>query len=126
MLVRKNLLPVKRKHWAGLLLLMFISLICVAFSMTGDDNFDFARREILLRRLGHEILLQSGDSVARVLPVKKTATNEYLISFEHAFTFQPDSLVHVTKRLLANNPLVLLLIGLIMLAVTGTVYKKLN
>ena len=105
MLVRKNLLPVKRKHWAGLLLLMFISLICVAFSMAGDDNFDFARREILLRRLGHEILLQSGDSVARVLPVKKTAKNEYLISFEHAFTFQPDSLVHTTKRLLANDPL---------------------
>ncbi|WP_227006242.1 winged helix-turn-helix domain-containing protein [Rufibacter latericius] len=73
--------------------------------MTGNDDFDFARREIMLRRIGHETLLQSGDSVSRVLPVKKIGENEYQISFENAFTFQPDSLVHTTKRLLANDPL---------------------
>jgi hypothetical protein len=73
--------------------------------MTGTDDFDFARREILLRRIGHEILLQSGDSVSRVLPVKKVAKNEYQISFENAFTFGPDLLVQTTKRLLANDPL---------------------
>jgi len=105
MLVRRNLLPVKRKHLGGLLLLTFISIICVAFSMTGNDDFDFARREILLRRIGHEILLQSGDSTSRVLPVKRLAKNEYQISFENAFTFQPDSLVNTTQRLLAEDPL---------------------
>jgi hypothetical protein len=84
---------------------MFISLICVAFSMTGSDDFDIARREVLLRRIGHEILLQSGDSTSRVLPVKKIAGNEYQISFENAFTFQPDSLVNTTQRLLAKDPL---------------------
>lgn len=105
MLVRRNLLPVKRKHLGGLLLLTFIAIICVAFSMTGNDDFDFARREILLRRIGHEILLQSGDSVSRVLPVKTIAKNEYQISFENAFTFQPESLVNTTQRLLAKDPL---------------------
>ena len=105
MLVRRNLLPVKRKYLGGLLLLTFISVICVAFSMTGNDDFDFARREILLRRIGHEILLQSGDNVSRVLPVKKIAENEYQISFENAFTFQPESLVNTTQRLLAKDPL---------------------
>jgi DNA-binding winged helix-turn-helix (wHTH) protein len=40
-----------------------------------------------------------------VLPVKKIAENEYRISFENSFTFQPDSLVHTTQRLLANDPL---------------------
>jgi len=106
MLVRRNLLPVKRKHLAGVLLLLFISIICVAFSMTGNDDFNFARREVLLRRIGHEILLQSGDSLSRVLPVKKIAENEYQISFENAFTFQPDSLVNTTQRLLDKGPLV--------------------
>ncbi len=101
---KSNLLPVKRKHLGGLLLLTFISIICVAFSMT-DNDFDFARREILLRRIGHEILLQSGDSTSRVLPVKKIAENEYQISFENTFTFQPDSLVNTTQRLLAKDPL---------------------
>ena len=105
MLVRRNLLPSKRKHMVGLLILLFISIICVAFSMTGSDNFDFARREVLLREIGHEILLQSGDSTSRVLPVKKIAENEYQISFENAFTFQPDSLVNTTQRLLAKDPL---------------------
>jgi DNA-binding winged helix-turn-helix (wHTH) protein len=84
---------------------MFISLIFVAFSMTGNDDFDLARREILLRRIGHEILLQSGDSVSRVLPVKKIGKNEYQVSFENAFTFQPDSLVDITTRLLTDDPL---------------------
>jgi hypothetical protein len=103
--VKRNFLPIKRKHMGGLLILLFISLICVAFSMTGNDDFDFARREILLRRIGHEILLQSGDSVSRVLPVKRIAKNEYQISFENAFTFQPESLVNITQRLLAKDPL---------------------
>jgi hypothetical protein len=105
MLVKRNFLPIKRKHMGGLLILLFISMICVAFSMTGNDDFDFARREVLLRRIGHEILLQSGDSTSRVLPVKKIAKNEYQISFENAFTFGPESLVNTTQRLLANDPL---------------------
>ncbi len=103
-MLKSNFLPVKRKYLGGLLLLMFISIICVAFSMT-DNDFDFARREILLRRIGHEILLQSGDSTSRVLPVKKIAENEYQVSFEHAFTFQPEYLVNTTRRLLAKDPL---------------------
>ena len=103
--VRRNLLSGKRKYLYGLLLLMFISLICVAFSMAGSDDFDIARREVLLRRIGHEILLQSGDSTSRVLPVKKIAKNEYQVSFEHAFTFQPGLLVNTTQRLLAKDPL---------------------
>jgi hypothetical protein len=73
--------------------------------MTGSDDFDIARREILLRRIGHEILLQSGDSVSLVLPVKKIAENEYQVSFENPFTFQPDFLINTTQRLLAKDPL---------------------
>ncbi|RDC58248.1 winged helix family transcriptional regulator [Pedobacter chinensis] len=105
MFIRRNLLFGKHKYLYGLLLLMFISLICVAFSMAGSDNYDIARREVLLRQIGHEILLQSGDSVSRVLPVKKIAENEYQISFDNAFTFQPDFLVNTTQRLLAKDPL---------------------
>lgn len=105
MLVKGNLLSIKRKHMGGLLILLFISIICVAFSMADNNDFDIARREILLRRIGHEILLQSGDSESRVLPVKRIAKSEYQISFENAFTFQPESLVNTTQRLLAEDPL---------------------
>lgn len=105
MLVSRNLLSGKRKYLFALILLLFITVICVAFSMAGSDDFNIARREVLLRRIGHEILLQSGDSTSRVLPVKKIAGNEYQISFENTFTFQPDSLVSTTHRLLSKDPL---------------------
>ncbi|HEY9533261.1 MAG TPA: winged helix-turn-helix domain-containing protein, partial [Mucilaginibacter sp.] len=70
-----------------------------------SDDFAIARREILLRKIGHELLLQSGDSTSRVLPVKKIAENEYQISFENELTFQADSLVNTTRRLLGKDPL---------------------
>lgn len=101
----QNLLSGKRKYLIGMLLLSFIGVICAAFSLTGNDDFDIARREILLRRIGHELLLQSGDSTSRVLPVKKIAANEYQVSFEQALSFRPDSLVNTTQRLLGKGPL---------------------
>ena len=105
MLVSQNLISGKRKYLFALILLFFISVICVAFSMAEGDDFDIARREVLLRRIGHELLLQSGDSISRVLPVNKIAENEYQIRFENNLTFQPDSLVNTTRRLLAKDPL---------------------
>ncbi|MBT2564143.1 winged helix-turn-helix transcriptional regulator [Pedobacter sp. ISL-68] len=101
----RNLVYGKHKYLFGLILLSFISVICVAFSMTGSDDFDISRREVLLRRIGHELLLQSGDSISRVLPVKKIAENEYQITFEDELTFQPDSLVNTTQRLFTKDPL---------------------
>jgi len=105
MLNIRNLLSGKRKYLWGVILLSFISVICVAFSMTGNDGFDIARREVLLRKIGDELLTQSGDSKSRVLPVKKIAENEYQIGFENELTFQPDLLVNTTRRLLAKDPL---------------------
>ncbi len=101
----RNLLFGKRKYLWGAILLLFIAVTCLAFSMTGSDDFDIARREVLLRRIGHELLLQSGDSTTRVLPVKKIGENEYQISFENELTFRPDSLVNTTNRLLTKDPL---------------------
>jgi len=101
----RNLLSGKSKYLYGLILLSFISVICAAFSMTGSDDFYIARREVLLRRIGHELLLQSGDSISRVLPVKKIAENEYQVTFENNLTFKPDSLVNTTRRLLSKDPL---------------------
>jgi len=101
----RNLLTGKRKYLFGLILLSFISVVCAAFSMTGNDDFDIARREVLLRKIGDELLTQSGDLTSRVLPVKKIGENEYQVSFEKDLTFLPDSLVNTTRRLLAKDPL---------------------
>lgn len=100
-----NTLYGKRKTLLTWILVSLIGVVGVAFSMAGRNEFDIARREVLLRRIGHEILLQSGDSASRVLPVEKTGAHEYRISFEKAFTFEPDSLVNTTRRLLSDDPL---------------------
>ena len=106
MLDSRNLLSGKSKYLFGFILILFISIICAAFSGTSDEDFDSAKREVLLRRIGHELLLQSGDSTSRVLPVKKIDENEYQISFERALTFQTDSLVRITQRLLSKDPFI--------------------
>jgi len=105
MLDSQNLLSGKGKYLLGFMLLLFVSAICAAFSMTGNDDFDTSRREVTLRRIGDELLSQSGDLTSRVLPVKKIAENEYQISFENELTFQPALLVNTTRRLLANDAL---------------------
>ena len=105
MRISLNLFSGKRKYLFGLILLLVISLTFVTFSMGGSNDFDISRREILLRRIGHELLLQSGDSTSRVLPVEKIKENEYKISFEKELTFQPDSLVNTSRRVLAQDPL---------------------
>lgn len=106
MFLSRTLLSGKRKYLFTLIVLSFIFVICAAFSK--DDNVDFngARREVLLRRIGHELLLQSGDSTSRVLPVVEIAENKYQIKFENELTFQTDSLVSITQRLLGKDPLI--------------------
>ncbi|MDF2552790.1 MAG: winged helix family transcriptional regulator [Chryseobacterium sp.] len=101
----QNLFSGKRKYLVMFMLLSLIFVICAAFSTEDKDDFNFAKREVLLRKIGHELLLQSGDRTSRVLPVKKIGENEYQISFENELTFQPDSLVNLTKRVLAKDPL---------------------
>ncbi len=103
--VSQNLISGKHKYLFALILLFIISVIGLAFSMAEGNDFDIARREVLLRRIGHELLLQSGDSTSRVLPVNKIAADEYQIRFENNLTFQPDSLVNTTRHLLAKDPL---------------------
>jgi len=93
------------KRLLGLGSLLLMTLVCVAFSFTGKDDFDMARQEILLRKIGHEVLLYSGDSTSRVMPVQKVAENEYQLRFENEFSFQPDSLVKAISSALAKDNL---------------------
>jgi len=105
MLNSRNLFFGKRIYIFGFIAILIISVTSIAFSTVDSDDFAIARREVLLRRIGHELLLQSGDSISRVLPVKNIDENEYQISFENKLTFLPDSLINVTQRLLAKDPL---------------------
>lgn len=103
MKISLNIISGKGKYFCGFILLSFITVICL--SMADHNDFETARREVLLRKIGHELLLQSGDGKSRVMPVKKISENEYQISFEKELTFRTDLLVNTTHRLLAGDPL---------------------
>ncbi len=62
--------------------------------------------EILLRDIGHHLLLYARDSTSRVLPIEKIADNIYQISFQNSLTFEPDTLVHLVYQRLKKEQLV--------------------
>jgi hypothetical protein len=53
------------------------------------------RAQLVMREIGHRILLHSGDSNSRVLPVKRISASVYQLEFESNFKFIPDTLVKV-------------------------------
>ena len=86
---------------------IFLTIVSFAYQddTTKPKNFQQQKELIVLRKLGHEILLQSGDSTSRVLPVKKLSNDEYQLQFESSFTFQPDSLVSIVGSIIKENGL---------------------
>jgi hypothetical protein len=89
----------------------FITLACFFFLFfvtngSAAENIDYAeaKKQITLREIGHRLLLFSGDSTSRVLPIKQLSENEYQIQFASQFSFRPGSLVsEVEKSMKAGN-----------------------
>ncbi|MET0463362.1 MAG: helix-turn-helix domain-containing protein [Chitinophagaceae bacterium] len=59
--------------------------------------------EIVLRNIGHQVLLHSNDSTSRVLPVETIDKNTFRISFEKGFGFIPDTLMRLVHQQLAKT-----------------------
>lgn len=66
---------------------------------------DQATEKLVIRQIGHQLLLQSGDSSSRVLPVEERANREYMIRFATPFTFLSDTLVATVRKVVAANGL---------------------
>lgn len=69
------------------------------------DSFDANREMIVLRKIGHEILLNAGDSHSRVLPVTRISDQQFRISFENPLSLMPDSVVKIVGRITKENNL---------------------
>lgn len=61
--------------------------------------------EVVLRTIGHQLLLSAKDSTSRVLPVIKSAENIYQVSFQHEVGFLSDSLINIVQRTFQKSPL---------------------
>jgi DNA-binding winged helix-turn-helix (wHTH) protein len=93
----------KNKYLLGFIILLTIPLFYAFNNIVDKERYDLARQETILRKVGHQILLNAGDSMSRVLPVEKIGQNEYQLKFENAFTFKPDSLVSIIKRVFLDG-----------------------
>lgn len=102
MLFRKNILSGKRKYLYGLSPTHVYPFNQRGLQYAVSDDFDFSRREVIFA--GSD--MKNNYSLAIVYHghfQKKVHKNKYQVSFENAFTFQPDLLVNTTQRLLDKD-----------------------
>ena len=83
-----------------------IVLLISAFAFINEKNdLPGKHAEVVLRNLGHQLLLTAKDSTSRVLPVKKVDENTYQISFQNDFSFVSDTLIELVQRTFQKNAL---------------------
>jgi DNA-binding winged helix-turn-helix (wHTH) protein len=85
---------------------MIIAILISAVAFINKRNEIPAKHlEVVLRDLGHQLLLTAKDSSSRVLPVKKLNENTYQISFQNDFGFISDTLINLVQRTFQKNAL---------------------
>jgi len=80
-------------------LLLFFLMLMTTTSGTAQHSTQESRRLVALRMIGHQMLLFSGDSTSRVLPVQKSA-DRYIIQVGADFQFDPEELVTIIDSIL--------------------------
>ena len=77
---------------------MIIIILISAAAFIKKNEVPENHLEVVLRNIGHQLLLTAKDSSSRVLPVKKLNENTYRISFQNNFSFVSDSLINLVQR----------------------------
>ncbi len=86
------------------IVIIIILISAVAFS-SKKNEIPENHLEVVLRDIGHQLLLSAKDSSSRVLPVKKLNSTTYQISFQNDFGFISDSLINLVQRTFQKNAL---------------------
>jgi hypothetical protein len=87
----------------GSSILIFVILVFAAAFISKKDEIPEKHLEVVLRDLGHQLLLSAKDSTSRVLPVKKLNESRYQISFQNDFAFISDTLINIVQRTFQKN-----------------------
>ena len=87
----------------GSSIMILVILVTAAAFISKKDEIPQKHLEVVLRDLGHRLLLTAGDSTSRVLPVKKINENRYQISFQNDFSFVSDTLINLVQREFQKN-----------------------
>jgi len=77
-------------------LITCIVLILFSAPLYGADDLQEAHMKVAMRMIGDAVLLNSGDSSSRVLPIEKEG-DRYRIRFESEFGFAPSEMIETIK-----------------------------
>ena len=89
----------------GSSLIIIVILISAVAFIHSKQEIPEKHVEVVLRDLGHQLLLTAKDAESRVLPVKKLKENTYQISFKNDFGFISDTLINLVQRTFKKNAL---------------------
>ena len=84
---------------------LIIGILISAVAFIKKNEVPEKHIEVVLRDLGHQLLLSANDSSSRVLPVKKLNEATYQISFQNDFGFISDTLINLVQRTFEKNGL---------------------
>lgn len=86
------------------IILTGILIAALAFS-NKKNEIPANHLEVVLRGIGHQLLLSAKDSTSRVLPVKKLNATTYQVSFQNNVGFISDTLINIVERAFQKNDL---------------------
>lgn len=78
--------------------LVAIFILGTSFTSSSDRT---KQTNLLIRQIGHRLLLQAGDSASQVLPVTENG-GTFILRFESEFVFSHDSLMALSRRQLSQ------------------------
>lgn len=85
------------------MVMVAIFFIASSFTTYSDRDLRVKEMNVIIREIGHRMLLQAGDSTSRVLPVTEVKEGTFLLRFENELAFSHDSLVDLSLALLPKT-----------------------
>ncbi len=89
----------------GSSIMIIVILISTVAFINEKNEIPANHFEVVLRNIGHQLLLTAKDSSSRVLPVKKLNENKYQLSFQNNIGFISDTLINLVQRTFQKNAL---------------------
>lgn len=85
----------------GMSVFLMAAFLSVSSFATHPERDSRAKQiNLIIRQIGHQLLLQAGDSTSRVMPVTEVRPGSFILSFENEFVFSHDSLWQLSHDLL--------------------------
>jgi hypothetical protein len=85
------------------IVMLAIFFITSSFKKTSGRDLRAKQVNLIIRQIGHKLLLQAGDLTSRVLPVTEIKEGTFLLRFENEFVFNHDSLMALSRGLLPKT-----------------------